>query len=429
MAAQLIINYRNPSRGISFDKEGHAMVPAGTSQLVQNLLPLNKEGFIELMAGVRMREELLERIALKSLNQRTPEWIKANGLCLENLLAKRSTIKGAGQGGFAQRTIRKGEIVAPAPLMQVVDKEALSLYDREGNRVGTQLLMNYCFGHNSTTMLLCPNTNAVLLNHCSLRTKECGETGPNAEYQWSSGWDPTSDEWRRKSIDEIAMEPRRGLAFEIVAIRDIAPGEEVFIDYGPEWEEAWARHAASWFPPPQPMGPWVSAKEANENGGKILDQFVSGDPRLTVEHEYLFTACQYWPSSADENSVYTASPFDWEQMNDDDLLARFAGSGSSYGYSGSRTYSRHRDGSHWPCTVIRPDGKDSYLVRIHQDPWKDTMPWHKTGVPRFLGWYPRSAIRYFVKPFHSDQHLPGVFRQPMGIREEVMPTHWRNLEY
>jgi len=48
-------------------------------------------------------------------------------------------------------------------------------------------------------------------------------------YRWSTGWDPSSDAWRNMSISEISQQPGRGLAFEIIALRDIAPGEEVTV--------------------------------------------------------------------------------------------------------------------------------------------------------------------------------------------------------
>ena len=67
--------------------------------------------------------------------------------------------------------------------------------DSDGNRVkvddepiGYQLLMNYCFGHKeSKLILLCPQTNA----HCSTRHKEGANTcnngnDPNARVQWAS---------------------------------------------------------------------------------------------------------------------------------------------------------------------------------------------------------------------------------------------------
>ena len=36
---------------------------------------------------------------------------------------------------------------------------------------------------------------------------------------------------------------------EFVAIEAIEEGEEVFIDYGEEWHDAWKRHMERWEPP------------------------------------------------------------------------------------------------------------------------------------------------------------------------------------
>ena len=36
---------------------------------------------------------------------------------------------------------------------------------------------------------------------------------------------------------------------EVVATRAIAEGEELFMDYGPEWNEAWNEHVHTWSPP------------------------------------------------------------------------------------------------------------------------------------------------------------------------------------
>jgi hypothetical protein len=98
--------------------------------------------------------------------------------------------------------------------------------DPERYKRGKNLLYNYCFGHADSSLMLCPMTGALLINHCSMRTKECGPDGPNAVVRWSSGWDSTTEEWRSKTIDEIDNKFGRLLALEIVATRDIAPGEE-----------------------------------------------------------------------------------------------------------------------------------------------------------------------------------------------------------
>ena len=36
------------------------------------------------------------------------------------------------------------------------------------------------------------------------------------------------------------------LVFDLVATRDIAAGEEIYLDYGQEWEDAWNQYAESW---------------------------------------------------------------------------------------------------------------------------------------------------------------------------------------
>lgn len=179
-------------------------------------------------------KELYRSIARGVLEQRDMDWIKSNGICLEHLVPKKSTLPDAGLGGFAQYGVPKGEIVAPTPVLQTVYKDILTLYERgvvvtddpERYKLGKGLLYNYCFGHSESSMVLCPMTGTTLINHCSLRTKECGPTGPNAVVQWSSGWDSASHEWRNKTLEEIDAKFGRILSLEVVATRDIAPGEE-----------------------------------------------------------------------------------------------------------------------------------------------------------------------------------------------------------
>lgn len=224
-ASTLIWNsIRNKNAGLKFDENGKLVPPPNVPRLVLELLPQTREELATLEANVKSKTDLSWYLAThKSLQPHTPEWIRENGMCLENLLPFTSTLPHAGQGAFAQYHISKGDIVIPAPLLQVIDKDVLDIYS-DGMRVGEQLLMNYCFGHPQSSFLLCPDTQAELINHCSVRTKQCGRKGPNAAIRWSRGWDPTSDEWREKTLAEIAKEPGRGLAFEVYALRDIQPG-------------------------------------------------------------------------------------------------------------------------------------------------------------------------------------------------------------
>lgn len=199
---------------------------------------------------------------------------------------------------------------------------------------------------------------------------------------------------------------------------------------------AWNKHVSTWQPPFFPSNAvfrWITAEEANSAGGPIIEDLVAGDLRKTTDdHPYLFTGCQYWPTGADIHEVYLKLR-DWEHLTDERILAYYSDSGRYYFQHQRKRlldYSTHRDGTYWPCSVIRQDDDDGlrYTVRIHIAPWvrKPLPPWHDNRLPRLLTNYSREQIHYFVKPFKSDQHLPNVFRHPLGIPDEMLPPQWRN---
>jgi hypothetical protein len=158
----------------------------------------------------------------------------------------------AGRGAFATRFIPKGGYVSIAPLIHIPDRDVLIMYaDKydpvtgEGirdltNPTGYQLLLNYCFGHKSSSMLLCPNLGSYI-NHNS--------DSPNVKLEWST--DPTyhNASWMDEPIAFFDNIWRVGLAFEVIALKDIKEGDEITVDYGPEWEDAWIKHIRLWEPP------------------------------------------------------------------------------------------------------------------------------------------------------------------------------------
>ena len=64
-----------------------------------------------------------------TVEKRTPEWIRENGQCLDNIRAGISTIHQAGRGAFAKYSIPAGGIVAPVPLLQIFDKSTMNIYE------------------------------------------------------------------------------------------------------------------------------------------------------------------------------------------------------------------------------------------------------------------------------------------------------------
>ena len=182
---------------------------------------------------------------------RSVEWLRGNGKCLDKIKPGKSTLAQAGRGAFATRFIPKGELVAPAPLIHIPHRENLLMYGSTSNNtrnasdiIGKQLLLNYCYGHKQSTLLLCPYSNGVnLINH--------DYNSPNARIVWPDSAHSIihNSTWLNQTVDYLDEHySNPGLEFDIVAIRDIQSNEEIFISYGKEWEEAWQEHIKDWSP-------------------------------------------------------------------------------------------------------------------------------------------------------------------------------------
>ena len=385
------------------------------NSLVRNLIPETSSQLMQVIEGLNRwdKQELIMRIArFVGTTPRSPAWIRENGLCVENLIPGKSQITDAGRGAFAQFALSKDEIIVPVPLLQIMNRDVLIMTDESQEVVGTQLLLNYCFGHSKSSLLLCPLTNAILINHCSSRKPNPAcKRGPNAKVQWASAWDATYPRWTELTLEELAMKGSRGLSMEIVALRDIEAGEEVFIDYGEDWEKAWEKHVASWAPPYRSEG-YMTAVEANANPDRALRDFVSHDLRNVTRHPNLYTRCSFNNSFLGTSASEEISDW-WKELSDEELLQTYAADGSIY----SRAYENHKDDSHWTCYVIAPDGDNTYTVRI-------VYNW--ANAPIFLTEYPLDSIHFFHKRYASDQHLEQAFRSHIGIPDDMMPRQWKN---
>ncbi|KAI2512513.1 hypothetical protein MHU86_1966 [Fragilaria crotonensis] len=182
--------------------------------------------------------------------------------CLESIVPRPSTIEGAGRGGFATWSFQKGQVITGSPLIHIPDRKKLELYnldDDDTNETsmldhvapklyGHQLLMKYCWGHPKTNLLLCPYGAGInLLNHSRERA--------NVMIQWAPhGHLAQNDAWFYICVTDMNS-CKANLAWDYVAVRDIAQGEELFIDYGDAWRvNAWEAHVAAclttkWRPP------------------------------------------------------------------------------------------------------------------------------------------------------------------------------------
>jgi hypothetical protein len=177
---------------------------------------------------------------------KSPKWLLKHGTCVDNIRSGPSTIPEAGRGAFATRHIKEGTVIAPMPMIQIPEIDLLNIYpfDHEAEEpdfdqppMGQQLIMNYCFGHPESNMVLMPvGPMVTLINH--------SREQPNAKIKWASRGDKpwgNSDWWLDMHPSELVEDSSKyiGIVMEVMATRDIRHGEEIFIDYGDEWQEAW----------------------------------------------------------------------------------------------------------------------------------------------------------------------------------------------
>lgn len=154
------------------------------------------------------------------------EFLVENGHCMSNIEVKNSSIPLAGQGIFARKAFKKGEIVSISPVL-VIPKHDLE------STASHSVFFNYCFLVPDTDLALFSFGLAGLINH--------GGISSNVEIDWFdwsslSSSPPARLNWTAQELEENPFAP---LDFQYIATQDIAPGEEILLNYGLKWEEAW----------------------------------------------------------------------------------------------------------------------------------------------------------------------------------------------
>ncbi|KAL3925864.1 MAG: hypothetical protein SGILL_000113 [Bacillariaceae sp.] len=177
------------------------------------------------------------------------EWLRKNGVCVDELTFDESEIEGAGHGAYSKHGFRKGQVVSHAPLL-ALKRDDLVINELVFKRKpgtdepteeigketlkGEELLKNYCFGHPDSELLLFPYSPMInYINHDA--------ENPNTIIRWVDG---ENNEYLDMHPIDVMEQHGGTLRMEYVAIREIAPDEEVTIDYGPAWVKAWEEYQA-----------------------------------------------------------------------------------------------------------------------------------------------------------------------------------------
>lgn len=184
------------------------------------------------------------------------------------------------------------------------------------------------------------------------------------------------------------------LALDYVATRDIKQEEELFLDYGDDWEKAWYEHVKTW----HSTKFWSNTYR----NGREWDLELEELPVRTI-HEALIDP---YPTNIQTRC---------HSILDEDAWTNFTWSLFEYGY---------------PCEILErvkgEDGDYIYAVKLTTEPHNEYDTEFESSETLVINNVPRDAIRFFDNPRTSNIHLHHAFRQSIGLPVDLMPEAWKN---
>ena len=333
-----------------------------------------------LLRELKAEDQWIEKTKAPSI-----QWLEDNGRCADNIRMGSSQIPQAGRGAIATRGMKVGEVVMPVPLMHFPDRSVMALYGDEKTEylldgtihitkhvVGHQPLLNYCFGHPETTVLLCPyGHGSSLVNH--------DPTFANVAIRWA---DPDRSIHRpdvlESTVDDLReMSSTPMLAWELVATSTIKEGEEIFLNYGEAWQRAWEEHIAVWTPPERSQK-YHSAREVNDS-----PSFLKLLKKKKIPKNMALLA----DDGSGGDTMYNCTIESWRV---------------------------EEEGEEWEAEGIASTGQALFTAWFAED---GTLLVDAT----------KDSFKFLDKPYTTDLHLSRVFSHEMSIPDKILPETWKNI--
>lgn len=312
---------------------------------------------------------------------RPVSWLREHGMCIDNIRIRIATDPSMGRGAFAARSLSKGTVVAPAPVQFFPKRSIFAKQTPEA------LFVNYCFQLSGTSILAFPYGPGVnMINH--------SKKSPNVKVQWSKH-PMHHSHWLTLPMQQFwQMDYPGGLILDIVALRDIQPGEELFMDYGDEWQQAWDSHVQNWKPLHNSTEyVYETSMDLSQPFRTVLEQETNPYP------SNLATVCHTRNWERDDYTImrWKQPVVDWpEGLIFCHILKREETASGEFLYQVSLNFSRHPD---------RPDEKRFIDTNV-----------------------PQRAIRFVDKPYQSDLHLPNAFRHPIMLPSDLVSSEWKDFD-
>ncbi|KAG7370513.1 SET methyltransferase domain containing protein [Nitzschia inconspicua] len=358
--------------------------------------------------------------AKMTVEARSQVWLMEHGFCLDNFYVKESTILQAGKGAFARRLLKSGSVIHSSPVITTPRSflDGLDNYTKQAHINSKQLMTNYHFGHPNSTILFLPLTQMIAVNHNSDRMKS--GTASNARVEFSKR-DAKTRYLLQRPIEDVFGEKYSSIFLDVVATKDIEPDEEIFIDYGESWENAWKNHVKNWSSPCK-----ESADDCFESS-RLVSLSMNENRHDILYHRWSdvhLTACRsdtVHPWESGGKVVYLTNSTDGGV--NEYLGFSYEDDGFAYPYLATSLSNPS------PCKILQSNPQSDtfdvvYFFSQSQVPFQYRKVNTRTIV-HFDG-LPSADLVFVNKPLKADLHHPHAFRHEIHIPDSVFPSLWKN---
>eukprot|EP00977_Amphora_coffeiformis_P010181 scaffold2363_cov159-Amphora_coffeaeformis.AAC.43 len=313
-------------------------------------------------------------------HQRPVDWLEKNGFCLDHLEARESA--GKVFGAFATQPLETASIVAPVPVVQIHRNNLqMTWKDRMSTMwKGRQLVLNYCLGHKSSSVLLFPYSPVVnYLNH--------GKPS-NVALRWSERM--PHPERLNHTAAEIHADKNGGLLLELYALKQISP--------------AWVAHQAQWTPPL-----YTEHYRSAESYYEVLavdpnQDFRKLDASVDVFIRNSFKAGKYVPSPNAELFPCTIVAADSVEPIEESST----------------------------CNVTEQTQWDSETFSVQWIQKRAPESSRFSRSSELLGMnvsrVPLIALEFRDRKYTTNLHLRSAFRHEIGLPDNLFPDSWKDMK-